>query len=541
MLLLAGPLTHIKVTLECISRVSEVYGAYMRAETEVDHQWLLLDHLLGQLRADLHFLELNAHRLEPDIERRLRGILRFLNARLQDVTESFNGALDADGRVRRHWWVLEVQPRLAKLVPEIEAWQRRFLDHIQLLRWTGFKFDDAETGKQPRSNSADHSTVERLSGKILLARIAEIPAEALEMSPPATLLDSENNLESLAQASLKTLVGQDTQTSSGFLVECRKQPEDADVEQVKSVACSIARILAAAGSEGRKTHLLQAVGYTYLPHPARELQLVLKYPAGTQSPRTLRNLLESAKMPSINARLELCRQAAVATFYTHTSGLVHKSIRPEAFLVFRDVTQEVGHVASPHSRPMPSRQRDDNGEHDVLGTLYLTGFELAREDKPGSFSSMRGSVDWEQKIYSHPSRHSSGTRYTMAYDVYSLGVNLLEIALWQSFICFDHSEQRMVFNEEAIPGGREICHDLRRGVRTAGSRLQVLYLEAARVFLPCSMGNRFRDITLYCLRAIEDGLGNEDETGREVSASAEENIGLRFIDKVLAKLDAIRL
>src|SRR4051794_5564912 len=108
-----------------------------------------------------------------------------------------------------------------------------------------------------------------------------------------------------------------------------------------------------------------------------------------QSRWTLGRLLDGSRTRAINGRRGLCRQAAAAAFYTHTSGLVHKSIRPEAFLVFRDMVEEEA-----QGHPVLSRQRDDNDGHGVLGTLYLTGFELAREDNPGSYSSMRGSVEW---------------------------------------------------------------------------------------------------------------------------------------------------
>ncbi len=108
-------------------------------------------------------------------------------------------------------------------------------------------------------------------------------------------------------------------------------------------------------------------------------------------------------------------------------------------------------------------------EDSALGSLFLTGFELAREEKQGIFSSMSATVDWEQRLYTHSSRHEAGTLYTMAHDIYSLGVNLLEIGLWQSFISYDPSVQSSNFDDDALPGGRKICGDLRKGVAGAGS------------------------------------------------------------------------
>ena len=43
---------------------------------------------------------------------------------------------------------------------------------------------------------------------------------------------------------------------------------------------------------------------------------------------------------------------------------------------------------------------------------------------------------WQKAIYRHPSRHGLHlqTNYSMQHDIYSLGVCLLELGLWRSFI-----------------------------------------------------------------------------------------------------------
>ena len=472
---------------------------------------------------DLQFLERSADQLESEIQRRLKDILRILCKSLQDAVDTYSGALDSNGRVGRTQWVLQVKPRLASLVPEIEAWQRRFVDYVQLLRFTGSGFNNSKlrVANEPQGGSLT-SPADRISASILLSRIAEVPPDAMPKLPPLTA-DGSNQFQSLDNPSVKTLLAHDS-SSAGLLVECRKYADDAQADELEPLVRFIATILAAAGSDAQKTHVLQAVGYAQLPSPVREFQLFLKYPSGMDSPATLREiLLRSNELPmaSINARLDICRQAATAVFIMHTSGLVHKSIRPETFLLFQAAR---GRVTTP------------TAETDTLGTLFLTSFDLAREDKPNASSSRRGIADWEQRMYAHPSRHEPGTPYTMAHDIYSLGVNLLEIAMWQSLVTYDSAVQDLAFANDVIPGGRAVCED---GRAEAGERLRRLYLNAAVTALPVVAGNRFRDVVIFCLEVLDEGA--RDAGVQVAGQTEEETIGLRYIDQVLAKLDNIRV
>lgn len=284
------------------------------------------------------------------------------------------------------------------------------------------------------------------------------------------------------------------------------------------------------------THLLQSVGYAYLARPVREIQLFLKYPRGLDMPRTLRYALTSTPVPSINARLELSRQLATAVFYTHTSGLVHKSIRPESILIFQD--------DGTSSQAMNGKREHLN---DLLGVLFLTGFQLAQKNSSNAVSSTQGNQNWEYHIYTHPSRHGPGTRYIMAYNIYSLGVNLLEIALWGSFLIFDNHERARLFNDEAIDDGRAICEALRSGGKEADAQLKKRYEMAAKALLTRSMGRRFRDIVLDCLAVMDDGFeqvsssmnSSRRNQSNGTSRVEEERIGLEFIDKVLGRLEDI--
>ncbi|MCJ1359280.1 MAG: hypothetical protein MMC33_009281 [Icmadophila ericetorum] len=77
---------------------------------------------------------------------------------------------------------------------------------------------------------------------------------------------------------------------------------------------------------------------------------------------------------------------------------------------------------------------------DHLGTPYLVGWQYARR---GLSSSQWGLPSyWIAAFYQHPSWQTgsdvtSEYKYNIGHDIYSFGVCLLEIGLWDSFAFYD--------------------------------------------------------------------------------------------------------
>ncbi|KAH8888067.1 hypothetical protein GQ53DRAFT_826631 [Thozetella sp. PMI_491] len=173
---------------------------------------------------------------------------------------------------------------------------------------------------------------------------------------------------------------------------------------------------------------------------------------------------------------------------------------------------------------------------------------------------MRQTTDWERIMYIHPSCHQPGTGYSLEHDIYSLGIVLLEVSLWQSVLRRDDVMPGYVFDDAAfiadhLPSGRALCEKFQGGIQRAGEELKAQYEIAAGESLPQLMGHRFRDAVLYCLDAVDDGARRQKEAeladltvsysggvgNARSEAIQEEAIGLRYIDEVLAKLDEIQL
>jgi hypothetical protein len=152
-----------------------------------------------------------------------------------------------------------------------------------------------------------------------------------------------------------------------------------------------------------------------------------------------------------------------------------------------------------------------------LGSVAVLGFSFSRRSAVKA-SSFNPDIDdnWESEIYKHPDRQAKRTdtleglnelriqgdghgggapapgdilRFEKMHDVYSLGVVLLEIGLWQDV---GHLVEGL---EQAKPEKRN--EDL---------------LSVAEELLPMSMGHRFTRIVRHCLKVTD----NEDMTAGQV-------------------------
>jgi len=225
---------------------------------------------------------------------------------------------------------------------------------------------------------------------------------------------------------------------------------------------------------------------------------VFEIPQGLQTPRSLRDLLLHSP-PSLNVKLDIAKQLANSVLYLHTTGFVHKNIRPETILVF------------------------DYGE---AKSSFLVGFENFRAAKDGTLKI--GDSLLERELYRHPLRQGNHPeqQYVMQHDIYSLGVCLLEIGVWKSFVNVDEGKTITEFDPPVS------TKDSRK--RAFAIKRQILV--AANEQLSQHTGERFKDVVEMCLTCLDD-----DSTWYQVDdkGAAEIDIGVEFIENVLLRLQEI--
>jgi hypothetical protein len=231
-------------------------------------------------------------------------------------------------------------------------------------------------------------------------------------------------------------------------------------------------------------------------------RFVFSIPSHFVEPRSLRQyFLSGLGRRPLDERFAIAQHLAKAVMFVHSAGFVHKNIRPETVLVLRDEQQ------NPHA--------------------VLTGFRDFRLDQGKTL--LRGDNNWEANLYRHPTRQGVQPEedYVMQHDIYALGVCLLEIGLASSFVLYDVEmstpQQGLLLDgvlDHSIKDARRRAFETKRGL-----------VRLAELTLPLTMGRRYAEATLICLRCL-DKDSNALATEAELLDENGVLIGVRFIEKV---------
>lgn len=279
---------------------------------------------------------------------------------------------------------------------------------------------------------------------------------------------------------------------------------DGEITEIENGVLELAKILY--HSDPSQTCILKCCGYFHETQTCR-FGLIYEIPpnlgsfkdaSGQRRVLSLRELLNRVPRFSLSHRLRFACDLAKAVLYVHLVGWVHKSIRPDNILLLEDHSVD-------DTRRFPY----------TLSSPFLAGFEYARSIKTAS--NRRSDTEWHLNVYRHPKRQflERNSEYTMAHDIYSLGVVFLELGLWGSngFIPFQKREG--LFKGKTGEQFREALIGLANGIRQANSREKGVAV---------MMGNGYADLVLLCLNIEEK---------QEVPTAS-------FIQEIWLRLDEMR-
>ena len=277
----------------------------------------------------------------------------------------------------------------------------------------------------------------------------------------------------------------------------------ADRDVLEGNVRDLAKILASIDLDEPRSGLLSCVGVTektaVLERPPK-YEFAFAIPKSLQQPQSLRQLLiTSPQTYPLDDRIEIAKILARSVLSLHTYRFVHKNIRPETIVVFKD-----------------SRTSS--------GVPFLIGFETFRPVDGKSY--FLGDSCWEKDLYRHPKRQGiyPEEEYKMQHDVYSMGVCLLEIGIWSNFV---------VYEPNPSPSANlNIVDTLKmKEPKKRAFDIKAVLVKLARTKLPGAMGHRYTDIVVSCLTCLDktdnafgDEKGLMDEDGISV--------GVQFIEKV---------
>jgi hypothetical protein len=417
----------------------------------------------------------------------------------------------------KRWKYVLVKEYLDKAIQDLEAWQKTFDPSWFLIMKVGSQLIDQELSKEDRTKDPSIYTAKELRDSL-----KEEPQIKTSIFLP------EDGLASAKRQIIPSSTAQTVQrspSSKQLILDPVPCDPQADISILTKDIRDLARKLSRA--DPLTFGLLNCRGVVKVTDPTdpakkkiSSFNFVFNIPWGLENPRSLRSTLNHNPAAadgkySLSDRFRIAQQLATSVSYIHTYGFVHKGIRPETILIFQD-----------HKSP--------------LGASFLLGFEKFRLADGRTLRV--GDCVWEKDLYRHPSRQGLKLEedYTMQHDIYSLGVCLLEIGLWKSFVIYHDDDKGdggspmpstlllpIMGNNIGENGDGDDNED---EIKKA-SIIKEYLVQLAKQHLPSHMGDRYTEIVITCLTCL-------DETNPDFGDATEFEdvdgvlIGVRYIEKV---------
>ncbi|KAI1733982.1 hypothetical protein F4680DRAFT_439678 [Xylaria scruposa] len=412
--------------------------------------------------------------------------LKVLKEQLQVIQDTLDSCFDKYGSLNQARYTIFRKRKIKTALRLLEDWWLSFWGELQNLVTARALPDPLHLGN--RFALPDH----RCKGVSDLLRfgLAEV-REGNQVQQVSVLVEQVQKLKNdgLPEGSF---VSQDE----------RKEAFD----DAREIATDLARTL-----QFSAKGILRCRGYRTSP----AIELVFQVPNGYDAAHTLRQLLiegRSGRNKDILApwdyRFRLSRELVIAVYSTNAAKYVHKNLRPDNIVVFsktkmQDTKSQTSDSAS---------SRNDEFPFNNLGSAYIMGWRRLR--KLVAVTSYTVDDEWTNNFYRHPKRQGlhPQDRYETKHDIYSLGVCLLELGLWQSFIVKTDGVQTL--SEYFLSAANEYAGysiDTKRMNQLCESGdLMNVFKAIAMKRLPMHMGTPFAELVVKCLTNVDGGFGDPD-------------------------------
>lgn len=491
-----------------------------------------------QINTQLDFLRDVNQTLQPDhlivhleIVQVLHGKLRLIDSRIRslfkEIPASTNGdtasaitsrQLSLDDPLHntpvrstqlRPWKYALIKEKLDSSITDLEGWQRVFDPSWYLILRSSNNKPLMEKIETTIATSVSSSNTETTA----ISKLLRAVPQKLLGSPKAHIFLPENGFATIDR---RVIVGstaaiglRSSHTNRAYILETFDSPvttrSDVVVRGVRDVASRLTAM------EPQTFGLLRCKGVVRHKSAgsavASSFTYVFHIPEGCSDPASLRQRLVERRSHSLSERFRIATEMAKAISFIHVLGFVHKNVRPDTILL--------------------CPRHDDQ----TLGPAYLIGFEKIRSADGHTFRI--GEASWQKEMYQHPSRQGlvPEEAFVMQHDIYSLGVCLLELGLWESFITstgdsHDQPCESLVSALNSQEGNAPVWD---------GRKLKEQLVRLAQTELAPKMGTRYTDVVLTCLTCLDPGnmdFGDEEEFHDEDGII----VGVRFIEKVSASI-----
>lgn len=286
------------------------------------------------------------------------------------------------------------------------------------------------------------------------------------------------------------------------LVDVFKGKKEHDITAITKDMVGLARVLSKIDPLAFGLLKCRGVCRTVRASEPPTFEFVFEIPQGMSDHQSLRSALMNGSQIPLNKKFALAQSLARSVIYVHMSKFVHKNISPETILLSRD--------------------RDGN-----LGSSFLMGFQSFRFAR--GMTILRNDDDWKKNLYRHPRRQGEAPEdtYKMQHDIYSMGVILLEIGLWSSFVVSSSGVEAP--NPDSDPDLLEKLRIKNQNERARGVSVKESLTQIATSKLPYCMGERYTHIVVDCLTCLDDdnSFGDPKELGKD-----DMDLGIRYMEHV---------
>lgn len=202
--------------------------------------------------------------------------------------------------------------------------------------------------------------------------------------------------------------------------------------------------------------------------------------------------------PTLNCRIDIAINLAETVLQLHTSGWLHKCIRPDNVLFFKTASD------------------DWHGADDIL-SAFLGGYEYARADNPLEATEDPSALRYAQ-MYRHPLSIGHGrASYTKAFDLYSLGCVLLELVFWvplQTILLRYLRRDSGIAQDDAVRAPILAPLDDIEYYSMVGEKQRLLRETGPGTIiadLKHRIGETFTNVAMKCLHAPTEATGQEED------------------------------
>ncbi|RCI16451.1 hypothetical protein L249_2478 [Ophiocordyceps polyrhachis-furcata BCC 54312] len=209
------------------------------------------------------------------------------------------------------------------------------------------------------------------------------------------------------------------------------------------------------------------------------------------TPLSLSSLLQpkSKFRPRLEERYELASRLCTTLFELYSSSWLHKGIRSDNVLF--------------------SGSSDD--DDDVLKSMLLCGFDFSRQESEWStIDRSRSSADVAAALYRHPRYQGEAAEgYKMQYDVYSLGLVLVEIALWMPLSSF--LDAKPVVGGKSSNDGPKLSPDMSVFYEPHATLLKKRVTGRVESEFRFRVGTTYYETTKFCLEFADRTMASEGD------------------------------